>query len=111
DGSARPHIDTMITAVHDIKTWYAGDGLHGKLELAQSGDQFQFSSSVMGAVAGTPGSTIQDDIHANCLGTATPLASGFFPFDASSSGAGDGTMYCNLWPYWALGSSEAPCKT
>lgn len=111
DGSTRHHIDTMITTVNDIKTWYAGDGLHGTLELAQSGTQYQFSSSVMGAVAGTAGSTITDDIHSNCLGTATPLQSGFFPFDATTDGMGAGTEYCNLWPYWALGTSEANCVT
>jgi fibro-slime domain-containing protein len=111
DGSTRPHIDTMITAVHDIKTWYAGEGLHGTLELAQSGTQYQFSSSVMGAPAGAVGTTIQQDIHANCLGTPTALQSGFFPFDATSTGTGAGTKYCNLWPYWALGTSEASCAT
>jgi fibro-slime domain-containing protein len=111
DGSTRPHIDTMIKGITNIKTWYAGDGLHGSLELAQSGTQYQFSSSVMGAPAGATGTTIQEDIHANCLGTARPLASGFFPFDATAAGSGAGTKYCNLWPYWKLGTSEANCVT
>ena len=116
DGSSRPHIDTMITAVHDIKKWYAGDGTHGTLELAQSGTQYQFSSSVMGAPAGAMGTTIQDDIHSNCLGTATPLQSGFFPFEKAGDGAtpggtGASTKYCNLWPYWALGTSATSCAT
>jgi len=112
DGSNRPHIDTMIKAISDIKKWYAGDGLHGKLELAQSGTGFQFSSSVMGAPAGSAGTTVQDDIHANCLTPgARPLQSGFFPFDATSTGSGAGTKYCNLWPYWHLGTSEAKCAT
>jgi fibro-slime domain-containing protein len=116
DGSTRHHIDTMITAVHDIKKWYAGTGTHGVLELAQSGTQFQFSSSVMGAPAGAMGTTIADDIHANCLGTARPLQSGFFPFDPAGShttpgGTGDATTYCNLWPYWALGTSATTCAT
>jgi fibro-slime domain-containing protein len=111
DGSTRPHIDTMIKGITDIKKWYAGDGLHGTLELAATNGRYQFSSSVMGNPAGSPGTTIQQDIHQNCLGTPTPLASGFFPFDATSTGSGAGTKYCNLWPYWSLGTSEATCAT
>ncbi len=111
DGSTRPHIDTMIKAVTDIKTWYAGPGVHSTLELAADGaGQYKFSSSVMGAVAGAVGTTIQEDIHANCLGTARPLQSGFFPLDTAAA-TGAGTKYCNLWPYWYLGTSEANCVT
>jgi fibro-slime domain-containing protein len=113
DGSTRHHIDTVITSVNDIKQWYAGDGLRSTLELAQSGSQYRFASSVMGAPAGSAGTTIADDIHANCLGTARPLESGLFPFDASvtGNGSGAGTKYCNLWPYWALGTSGSSCAT
>jgi fibro-slime domain-containing protein len=109
DGSTRHHIDTMIKGITDIKKWYSGPGVHGTLELAQSGQQYQFSSSVMGAPAGAVGTTIQQDIHANCLGTARPLQSGFFPLDTATGAAA--TKYCNLWPYWALGTSEASCVT
>jgi fibro-slime domain-containing protein len=117
DGSARPHIDTMITAVNDIKSWYAGTGTHGFLELAQSGMQYQFSSSVMGAPAGSTGTTVADDIHQNCLTPgARQLQSGFFPFDTAGThltagGTGAATTYCNLWPYWALGTSGTTCAT
>jgi fibro-slime domain-containing protein len=115
DGSTRHHIDTMITGINDIKKWYANSptDLHGTLELAQSGTQYQFSSSVMGAPAGSAGTTIASDIHANCLGTARPLQSGFFPFDASitGNGSGAGTKYCNLWPYWSLGANGTSCAT
>jgi fibro-slime domain-containing protein len=111
DGSTRHHLDTMVQGISDIKKWYAGAGLRGMLELAQHGTQYQFSSSVMGAPAGAAGTTIEDDIHASCLGTPRPLESGFFPFDATSSGSGAGTKYCNLWPYWSLGTSAASCAT
>jgi fibro-slime domain-containing protein len=114
DGSMRPHVDTMIKGITDIKKWYAGDGLHGSIELAQNGMQYQFSSSVMGAPAGSMGTTIADDIHQDCLTPgARPLQSGFFPFDASvtGNGSGAGTKYCNLWPYWNLGTSGTSCAT
>jgi fibro-slime domain-containing protein len=71
----------------------------------------------MGAPAGATGTTIQDDIHANCLTPgARPLQSGFFPFEkagdgATAGGTGASTKYCNLWPYWALGTSAATCAT
>jgi hypothetical protein len=56
--------------------------LKGTLELANIGTQFQFSSSIPGAAAGAPARTVYEDLHDNCLGTATPLQSGFFPVEA-----------------------------
>jgi len=109
NGSERHRIDTMVKVVESatsFKTWYAGMGVPGKLELAQSGQQYQFSSSVTGAPAGATGRTVNEDIHANCLGTTTPLESGFFPLDDM------GTKICNIWPYWSYGAvtAAASCK-
>jgi fibro-slime domain-containing protein len=39
---------------------------------------------------------VYEDLHDICLGTATPLESGFFPVEGSM-----GTKLCNIWPYWA----------
>ncbi len=109
EGSMRNRIDTMVKVVdspESFKTWYTGAGVKGTLELASTGTGYQFSSSIPGAMAGTPGRTVNEDIHSNCTGPATPLQSGFFPLDAM------GTKICNIWPYWAYGSAttDAACR-
>ncbi len=115
EGSMRDRIDTTVKVVKDATSfaqWYTTSTMstesHGTLELADTGaGTYQFSSSVPGAAAGAMGSTVSDDIHQNCLGTATPLHSGFFPLDGST-GTGSTTL-CNLWPYWKAGLTPANC--
>jgi fibro-slime domain-containing protein len=109
EGSMRNRIDTMVKVVdspESFKTWYTGPGVKGTLELASTGTGYQFSSSIPGAAAGTPGRTVNEDIHANCTGPVTPLQSGFFPLDTM------GTKICNIWPYWIYGAAttDAACR-
>jgi len=114
EGSMRNRLDTMVKVVKDAASfaeWYtttaASTETRGALELAAMGAQYQFSSSAPGAAAGAVGRTVLEDIHANCLGTATPLQSGFFPLEASTASA----KICNLWPYWKTGLTAANCAT
>jgi fibro-slime domain-containing protein len=58
-------------------------------------------------LSGAEGRTFYDDLHANCLGTVTPLRSGFFPLDEATGGRA--SKICNLWPYWTPGVSTTTC--
>jgi fibro-slime domain-containing protein len=115
DGRQIPRIDTMVKVVKDAASfaqWYTASATstesRGLLELADTGaGTYQFSSSIPGAIAGTVGRTVNDDIHDNCLGATTPLQSGFFPLD-TAMGTGS-TPNCNLWPYWKAGLTTANC--
>ncbi len=111
EGSMRTRIDSMVKVVQSAESfaqWYTASTMStevkGTLELANIGTQFQFSSSIPGAAAGAPARTVYEDLHDNCLGTATPLQSGFFPLEAAA-----GSKLCNLWPYWATGLSTTSC--
>jgi fibro-slime domain-containing protein len=112
EGSERARLDTMVKVVRDAASfaqWYSASDqsteARGVLELAQTAGGFQFSSSIPGAMAGTAGRVVTQDIHDNCLGTATPLQSGFFPLEASMASQ----KICNLWPYWKAGLTTANC--
>jgi fibro-slime domain-containing protein len=115
EGSMRDRIqvETMkvVKDAASFAQWYTTSSMstevRGVLELAAVGTQYQFSSSIPGAAAGAVGRTVVDDIHENCLGTTTPLQSGFFPVE-SSAGIGS-TKLCNLWPYWKTGLTTANC--
>lgn len=116
EGSMRNRVDTMVKVVKDAASfaqWYTKSDqsteVRGVLELAAMGAQYQFSSSQPGAMAGAVGRTVLQDIHDNCLGTATPLQSGFFPLE-DSMGVGN-TKICNLWPYWTANLTTANCAT
>jgi cysteine-rich repeat protein len=114
DPNTRDRFDGMVKVVRDAASfaeWYTTSAMstevRGTLELAAMGAQYQYSSSMPGAMAGAVGRTVVEDIHANCLGTATPLQSGFFPLEAST-GTGS-TKLCNLWPYWKAGLTINNC--
>jgi fibro-slime domain-containing protein len=114
EGSMRDRVQGDVKVVQSAESfaqWYTTSAMstetRGTLELAQTGTQYQFSSSIPGAAAGAVGRTVVDDIHDNCLGTATPLQSGFFPLEAAT-GTGS-TKLCNLWPYWKAGLNTTNC--
>ena len=106
NGSMRTRVESNVKVVQDATSfaqWYTKSPLstevRGILELAQTGMQYQYSSSTPAAIAGAPGRTVYEDLHDICLGTAKPLESGFFPLEASTTSA----KLCNLWPYWKTG--------
>jgi fibro-slime domain-containing protein len=110
--NTRDRVDAMVKVVKDAASftqWYSASDQstesRGFLELAETAGQFQFSSSVPGAPAGAVGRVVTEDIHATCLGTATPLQSGFFPLEESAGSA----KICNLWPYWKTGLTTTNC--
>ena len=111
NGSMRNRIEANVKVVQDATSfaqWYTkstfSTEVRGTLELAATGTQYQYSSSTPGAVAGAAARTVYEDLHDICLGTATPLQSGFFPVEAAA-----GTKLCNLWPYWKTGVSATAC--
>jgi len=119
EGSGDNHsfVNTNVTVIQSADTfaqWYNdtyATPIRGTIELAEMGTQFQFSSSIPGAVAGTPGRTVYDDLHDICLDTtqgqpspAGPLESGFFPLEDEP-----GLKLCNIWPYWESGLSTNCC--
>jgi fibro-slime domain-containing protein len=111
EGSHRCRIDTTVKVVESATTfaqWYTdsvySNKVLGTLELASiGGGLYQFSSSTPGAVAGTAGRTVNDDIHQICLSAAAgqprtgTLSSGFFPLENYTGKKG---TVCNIWPYW-----------
>jgi fibro-slime domain-containing protein len=118
EGEAAPNqrqrIEANVKVVQDAESfaqWYTKSSfsteVRGTLELAQTGTQFQYSSSTPGAAAGTAARTVYQDLHDICLGTASPLQSGFFPLEDVATA----TKLCNLWPYWnaMLAPTAAGC--
>ncbi len=87
----KPVVNTtvnVITSASTFNQWYndvpgTNITVRATIELAQTGAQFQYSSS--------NGQTVLDDI---ALGR--DLTSGFFPLEDQAE-----TKICNLWPYWA----------
>jgi fibro-slime domain-containing protein len=115
EGSMRNRIEANVKVVQSAESfaqWYSkstfSTEVRGTIELAQTGTQYQFSSSTPGAAAGAAARTVYQDLHDICLGTASPLQSGFFPLEDSATA----TKLCNLWPYWATGlaSTAAGCR-
>jgi fibro-slime domain-containing protein len=107
EGSMRKRIEGQVSVIQSAQSfaqWYdpANRGLRGRIELAQMGMQYQFSSSTPGAMAGAVSRTVSEDIHGACLGTTPSLASGFFPLE-TAMGA-NAAKLCNIWPYWKYGA-------
>jgi fibro-slime domain-containing protein len=106
-GTHRLRIDTTVKVVQSAQTfaqWYTdvagvNTTVRGMLELAQTGTQYQFSSS--------NGLTVYEDLHNIFLGLQTTLTSGFFPLDTQLPGTVGATPICNIWPYWAAGLTTA----
>jgi fibro-slime domain-containing protein len=100
-GDTATHIDTTVRVIDSASSfaeWFkpASGDLRTTLALAAASDgNYTFANGQRGLSTGLPGRTLADDLHDNCLGTATRLDSGFFPLEASG-----GTKLCNLWPYW-----------
>jgi fibro-slime domain-containing protein len=112
-GSHRLRAEASVTVIQSkdsFAQWYTDSSFstmsRGILELAASGTKYQFSSSKPGAPAGTAGRTVYDDLHDACLATphSVTLNTGFFPLETSTK-----TKVCNIWPYWASGTSDATC--
>lgn len=113
DGSLRDRIAATVKVVQSedsFAQWFTPSNssteVKGSLELGASGSVFSFESGAPGAPAGSAGRTINDDIHANCLGGAQPLSSGLFPLEGTTR-----AKLCNLWPYWATGVQSGTCVT
>ena len=113
-GNHHLRIDTTVTVIQSAQSfaqWYTDSTFStkslGTLELAAiAGGQYQFSSSVPGAIAGAAGRDVNDDIHAIFMGTQTAITAGFFPLEASTR-----PKVCNIWPYWLAGlATPATCE-
>lgn len=101
----------MIRDAASFKQWFndseVPDRVKGALELANAGtNQYRFSSSISGAVAGAAGRTVYDDLHDICLASnrTGELKSGFFPLEDSGR-----SKLCNIWPYWISGLTTNCC--
>jgi fibro-slime domain-containing protein len=99
-GFTTPFLVQVIRDAASFGQWYHDSTLStkvtGTLELAATGTgQYQFSSSVPGAVAGAASRTVYDDLHAIFMKQQTQLSSGFFPLESQPR-----PKVCNIWPYW-----------
>jgi len=102
---------TVIQSADSFKQWYTDSTFStkvaGTIELAATtGGQYQFSSSRPGDPAGTPGRTVNDDLHDMCLASphSGTLTTGFFPLETTTR-----AKVCNIWPYWKAGLSTNCC--
>jgi fibro-slime domain-containing protein len=103
----------VFQSAESFKQWYTdsdfSNRIVGTLELAKSGNVYQFSSSRPGDPAGSASRTRYDDIHEACLKTGQhsgTLDSGFFPLDDEG-----GTKICNITSYWMSAVASATDST
>jgi fibro-slime domain-containing protein len=118
DGSGDNHLRiegdvNVFQSADSFKQWYTDSDFSnrvvGSLELAKSGNLYQFSSSRPGDPAGSASRTRYDDLHDACLANphSSTLSTGFFPLEDQT-----GTKICNITSYWmsaVASASDANC--
>jgi fibro-slime domain-containing protein len=114
-GGTRDFITGSVQMIHSAESfaqWYSDSDFSTKvsssLELAQVGSEnlYRFSSARPEDPVGSPGRTVNDDLHDICLASTHvgALSSGFFPLESQSR-----TKVCNIWPYWLSDLATTCC--